>query len=179
LRKIAATYIFPGEGVPLKNGLLLCEDDGTVIDLQEQKDGIREQHGVEFYSGIVVPGFVNTHCHLELSHLHNKLDKNKGIGHFVKQINQTRSYPLELIEKAINAADKKMWSAGIAAVGDIANTSHSLKTKVKSKIHYHTFIESFGFHPSRAERAFQLAQSVLMQFKNEGLSAGIVPHSPY
>ncbi len=82
-------------------------------------------------------------------------------------------------KKTIQVADRKMWAAGTAAVGDISNSNLSIDIKKTSKIFYHTFIESFGFHPSRAERAFDYAQFVQFQYKAAGLSNSIVPHSPY
>ena len=179
MRKIAATYIFPGNQPPIKNGILTCSSDGTIVDISGNNEKITEQSGLEFYSGILVPGFVNTHCHLELSHLKGKIEAKTGIGGFIKQINQLRNQETENTEKAIQAADRKMWAAGTVAVGDISNSTLTLETKRSSKIYYHTFIESFGFHPSRAERAFDYAQFVQFQFKEKGLSNCIVPHSPY
>ena len=179
MRKIAASYIYPGNGNPIKNGILTCESDSTVVEISSGCDKFTEQSGVEFYSGILVPGFVNTHCHLELSHLKGKIEEKTGIGNFIGKINLLRNYEIANPEKFINAADKKMWAAGIAAVGDISNSTLTIETKKNSKIFYHTFVESFGFHPSRAERAFDYAQFVQIRFKAGGLSSCIVPHSPY
>lgn len=179
MRKLAATYIFPGDRPPVKNGLLVCEDDGTVVDLLEREDNWKEEAGVEYYSGVMVPGFVNAHCHLELSHLHKKLEAHTGIGAFIGQINQHRKAEPKVVLKAMQQADRLMWAAGIAVVGDISNSNASIPVKQKSKIYYHTFAETFGFHPSRAERAFELAVQVRDECIKSGLPANIVPHSPY
>jgi aminodeoxyfutalosine deaminase len=179
VRKIAATYIFPGNQPPIKNGILTYTPDGTILEISGNNEKIKEQAGLEYYSGILVPGFVNTHCHLELSHLKGKIGEKTGIGGFVRQINQLRNQETENTEKAIQVADRKMWATGTAAVGDISNSTLTLETKKISKIFYHTFIESFGFHPSRAERAFDIAQFVQFQFREKGLANCIVPHSPY
>jgi cytosine/adenosine deaminase-related metal-dependent hydrolase len=178
VRKIAATYIFPGTSSPIKNGILVCDDDGTIIDILDRGDLFREEAGVEFYSGILAPGFVNTHCHLEFSHLHNKIEKHIGFSGFLEKINQLRDEPADK-EKTMQIADRKMWAAGIAAVADVSNSELSLSVKQKSKINYHTFVEVFGFHPSRAERAFTKAEQVYRSFDRANLSASIVPHSPY
>jgi len=179
VRKIAATYIFPVNQPPIKNGILTCALDGTIVEISQDNEKLTEQPGLEYYSGILVPGFVNTHCHLELSHLKGKIEEKTGIGGFIGKINQLRNVETENVEKAIAVADRKMWAAGTAAVGDISNSNLSIDTKKSSKIFYHTFIESFGFHPSRAERAFDYAQFVQFQFKAAGLPNSIVPHSPY
>ncbi|WP_163324918.1 amidohydrolase family protein [Draconibacterium mangrovi] len=178
MRKIAATYVFPGTTSPIKNGILVCDDDGTIIEILDRGDSFREEAGVEFYSGILTPGFVNTHCHLEFSHLRNKIEKHIGFSAFLEKINQLRDEPADK-QKAIQIADRKMWAAGIAAVGDVSNFNLSLSVKQKSKITYYTFIEVFGFHPSRAERAFNKALEVFESFEKANLSASIVPHSPY
>jgi len=179
VRKIAATYIFPGNSEPIKNGILVCEDDGTILEIIEKGDDFHEEAGVEYYSGVLVPGFVNAHCHLELSHLKNKVEEKTGIGGFIGQINRLRKASEDEMLKAAKLADRKMWAAGISAVGDISNTILSIPVKLKSAIHYYTFVETFGFHPSRAERAFELATSVKKSLDKANLPGSIVPHSPY
>ncbi|HYQ55940.1 MAG TPA: amidohydrolase family protein [Draconibacterium sp.] len=178
MRKIAATYIFTNSGPPVKNGILICKNDGTVTDIIKRDGSFTEEAGTEFYSGILVPGFVNAHCHLELSHLQNKITPKTGFGDFLKKINQQKNNSTNQ-KKAMQIADRKMWAAGIAAVGDVSNSEISLQFKAKGKCHYHTFIEVFGFHPSRAERAFNQGKALLESFNKAGLPASIVPHSPY
>jgi len=60
VRKIAATYIFPCNRKPLKYGIIVCENDGTVVEIIDTSGVLSEQAGLEFYSGILVPGFVNS-----------------------------------------------------------------------------------------------------------------------
>lgn len=179
IRKIAATYIFPGNRPPIKNGIVVCSTDGTIVEIIDNKGELKEESGLEFYSGIIVPGFVNTHCHLELSHLKGKIDENLGIGGFIGKINSLRNEEKANIEKSIQVHDRKMWAAGTAAVGDVSNSTLTLDTKQKSPVFYHTFVESFGFHPSRADKSFDFAKTVFSDFNEKKLSASIVPHSPY
>lgn len=178
MRKIAATYIFTPQQSLQKNSVLICENDGTIVDIVEINEN-KEIHGVEHYSGILVPGFVNVHCHLELSNLKGKIESRKGLGAFIGEINRLRNRETEDLEMAMNIADRKMWAAGISAVGDISNSTRSMPAKLKSKLFYHTFVESFGFHPDRAIKAFDYAQLVQGEFRENGLAASIVPHSPY
>lgn len=179
MRKIAATYIFPVNRPPIKNGILICQNDGTIVDVIDNKGELKEESGLEFYSGILTPGFVNTHCHLEFSHLQGKIKENTGIGEFIGQINRLRNEEKEQIKKSIQVYDRKMWASGTAAVGDVSNSAITLDTKQKSNISYHTFVESFGFHPTRATKSFEYAQAILSEFETNKLSASIVPHSPY
>jgi hypothetical protein len=134
VRKISATFLFPVNLPPLKNGIIICDDDGTVVDLIDTGGKLKEMAGLEYYSGILAPGFVNAHCHLELSHLHGKIPEKTGIGGFLGDISQLRNKQPENTETTIRKADRMMWAAGIAAVGDISNSTASLATKLKSKI---------------------------------------------
>lgn len=179
MRKIAATYVFPGNSAPIKNGVVICEENGTVIDVIEKGDSFKEEAGIEFYSGILVPGFINAHCHLELSHLKGKVNEQTGIAGFIGEINKLREVDSSEQERLMAIADRKMWAAGIAALGDISNSTRSITTKLKSKIFYHTFVESFGFHPMRAEKSFAFATEVYNEFSKNKLNASVVPHSPY
>ncbi len=179
MRKISATYIFPANRPPIKHGILVCDDEGTVLEVLENKNYQREEAGLEFYSGIIVPGFINAHCHLELSYMKGKIPEKKGMGNFLKHINRLRNEHTENQQEIFRKADRKMWADGIAAVGDTANSSATISTKLKSKIYYHTFVESFGFHPSRAEKSFSIAEAVYNQFTENRLPASIVPHSAY
>jgi cytosine/adenosine deaminase-related metal-dependent hydrolase len=180
VRKISATYIFPGNKPPLKNGILVCDDDGKILELTDTKGKIEEEAGLEYYSGILVPGFINAHCHLELSHLMGKIPEKEGLGEFIGNINKLRNLAVEdVIESSIRKADKLLFAGGIVAVGDISNSILSLKIKSKSKIYYRTFIEAFGFHPSRAEQAFDFACFTENIFHENQLAASVVPHSAY
>ena len=52
MRKIAATYVFPVTQPPIKNGILICEDDGTIVEIIDKGDQFREEAGVEFHGPI-------------------------------------------------------------------------------------------------------------------------------
>ena len=103
MRIIQASYILPLNTAPIKNGYLYIEDDGTVIHVNDVAP-ITNQFEVEVYEGIICPGFVNTHCHLELSHMKGLMPKGEGLPKFVSQIPQLRKKsnldPLESIKEA-------------------------------------------------------------------------------
>lgn len=179
MRKISATYIFPGNRPPLKNGIIVCEDDGTITGLIDTGGQLHEQTGLEYYSGVLVPGFVNAHCHLELSHLKEKIPEKTGLGGFLSAINQHRNQEVENQDDVMEKADFQMWNSGVVAVGDVSNSYSSLEIKRNSRIFYHTFVEAFGFHPSRAEKAFVFAEFVETMFREFDLPASVTPHSPY
>ena len=93
MRRISANYIFPITSDPIRNGYVDFADDGTVTGIG-RLDG--ETGSTEFYNGILVPGFTNAHCHIELSHLEGKFREATGMSGFIDQINALReSAPAE------------------------------------------------------------------------------------
>ncbi len=174
MRKIAANYVYSATGKPIKNGVIEVNEEGTIISVQPL---LKEEAHVEFYNGVLVPGFVNAHCHLELSHLHQKIKRLKSLTGFIRQVFDNRSIRQTNIPELIEKSDKQMFRQGINVVGDISNTINSIECKAKSNIKYHTFIEIPG--TSNAEELIMKAKLVKDKFLAQGLSASLSPHSLY
>ena len=177
-RLISGNYLFTGTEF-IKNGLVEIAPDGKVLALDSLGDMPKERARVEFYNGIVCPGLVNAHCHLELSHMEGKVPQKLGMSAFCQNIMQFRNEDIDKQLPAMAAADKLMDNEGIVAVGDIANTAASIETKKVSRLKYHTFVEIFGLKPDRADSIFAQAASLQTAFENSGLRATISPHAPY
>lgn len=175
MRKISAQYIYPVNSKPLKKGIVIVDEDGKIIEIIDTKGELKESAGVEFYNGVIVPGFVNTHCHLELSHLKGKIPKHTGHAEFIKQIVQNIQYEKQNLKK-IMAADLEMQKQGIVAVGDISNTSFSFDVKERSPIHYNTFVEIADFF-NIEEFKNKIKMAKEFYFLSDDFS--FVAHAPY
>ena len=181
MRKITAHYIYPVTSPPLKNGIIELDDSGYIQNIIDTNGRLSESSGLEFYNGIIVPGFVNAHCHIELSHLRNKIEQQTGLPGFIPKLTEVRknATPAE-IATAIGKADKLMFVNGTVAVGDISNTKDSFAVKAGSRIKYHTFIEVFGLDTSKASVIFKNAIQLFdLLIDNYKLPASITPHAPY
>jgi cytosine/adenosine deaminase-related metal-dependent hydrolase len=174
-----ASCIFPVVSAPVKNGILVTEDDGTIVEILNPELGQNvSDANLKFLNGFIIPGLVNTHCHLELSHLKNQIQQHTGLTGFISDfILKRNSFSQNQIDEAIKSADAEMWQNGIVAVGDISNTPHSFSTKTKSKIYYHTFIEVFDLIPEKAEDVFEAVKKLRGSITN--FKSSIVPHAPY
>ena len=177
MRKISADIIFPIQSLPVKNSVLITEDDGTVIGIFPEQDF--EPATVQKLSGALVPGFVNTHCHIELSHLKNKFPEKTGLPGFLNLVTAQRETDMAEIASAMNAAEQEMIINGIVAVGDISNTNHSFALKSKRKLYYHTFIELIAFDPARANLAMENGRQLLAEARAAGIHASLAPHATY
>ncbi|MDB4921711.1 amidohydrolase family protein [Mucilaginibacter sp.] len=178
MKSFKADYIFPVCADPIKNGIVTVDDFGKIIAVIDPSL-LPETYNapVEQVNGIICPGFVNTHCHLELSHLREKVKQRTGLVNFIIDIQKSRDLDSAMVLDAAARADTEMYENGIVAVGDISNTNSTIAIKAKSKLYYHSFIETFGFLPDRAIEVFNNALALLNEFKPQ--SCSITPHAPY
>lgn len=179
MRYISAHYIFPVSSPPIRNGILGLHNDGTIAEVIDPGGEVRETAGLEFYSGVLVPGFVNTHCHLELSHLRGALAPATGMANFVSQVSHTRNqYSHKTIDVAAQWADSYMYATGTSAVVDIANTTICCKLIAESQIDYIPMLEIFGMDPEKYELILHKAISSL-RLNSLCIPYTITPHAPY
>jgi len=176
MKSFKADYVFPVCADPIKNGVVTVDDFGKIIAVTHPNThpaGVPVEH----LSGIICPGFVNTHCHLELSHLKDKISRHTGLVNFIIDVQKFRGADSYQVLEAAVAAENEMIENGIVAVGDISNTNITIPIKAAGKLYYHSFIETFGFLPAQAEQTFNKALDLLKEFKP--LSSSITPHAPY
>ncbi|AMQ01423.1 Amidohydrolase 1 [Pedobacter cryoconitis] len=175
---LSASWVYLVNTAPLRNGIVAVSEDGTITGVWTAEEGeALNLKGIKYYDGVLVPGLVNTHCHLELSHLAGKIAEHTGLPGFVQQVMQQREAAEEEIQEAMELADREMYENGIVATGDISNQIYSKGVKVRSKLYYHTFVEAMGFNPGRAGEIIQRAVVVRDEFLP--LRATVVPHAPY
>lgn len=177
-RKFKADHIFNGKDLLAGNNVLITNKDGVVADIIEEKDAGDD---IETHGGLISPGFINCHCHLELSHMKNVISEGTGLVDFLIKVVSTRSSVKEEINAAMEAANEEMYASGTVAVGDICNTTDSLQTKRRSRIYYHNFIEVLGFTEERAKVVLANYVNVYDHFCDAGFEkqTSIVPHAPY
>ena len=178
MRFLQADQIFNGKEFLNPETVLVLDPQGVLKDLVSAQhiDSLK----IEKFDGIFTPGFVNAHCHLELSHLHGLLPQHTGLPEFAKQVIIKRNVvSKEEISEHSKAADKDMWLNGIVAVGDISNQTDSFFAKTSSNIFYHTFIELIGLNPAMAENVFVKGLTLMHTLKEFDLKGSFAAHAPY
>ena len=170
MRRIASHYtLYNGE---LERNIVVEVDDrGTITNIL-RCDAIDSMASVEFFPGILIPGMVNCHCHLELSYLKGAIAEGEGYGGFARSIGAVRNnFTTEERIRSAEIADAQMWEEGVEAVADIANDDLVMEVKTQSKIEYHTLFEFFGLNNRDVEPHFDLANRYPRSY--------VTPHSTY
>jgi len=177
MKKITADHILVGDTSLLENKVICLNEDGVIQDIIERS----ADSDAEYFKGMIIPGLINTHCHLELSHMKGKIPTGTGLLTFLSHVVNFRDIDQEIIDAAIAEADEYMFTNGIQAVGDICNKADTASTKTKSPIAYYSFVEMFDFlNPDLTTKMIDQYQKVYDVQSNEGPNKKVlVPHAPY
>lgn len=171
LRKIASHYLLTPQGFYSHPLITVDAVSGEILHLERYDSNLDATSLVEFYPGIICPGFVNAHCHSELSYLKGAIAEGCGHGGFAASMAKVRdNFTPEQRTKALLDADSKMWNEGINAVADIVNDNSSFVIKAQSQIEYHSFAEVFGLKTSNIEQCKSLTINP---------NTTLTPHSVY
>ncbi|NGM60691.1 amidohydrolase family protein [Sphingobacterium sp. SGG-5] len=176
LKYYSADYVLPISSPPIRNGIVAIDQNGVIRGLYSSGEAPLDAE-VTRLSGALIPGFVNGHCHLELSHLKDKIPPKSGLVDFILQVMRHRDDEKKGVEKAMKKADDMMYANGIQAVGDHVNSSVSAPIKENSKMMYHTFVEVIGLQDDLVEQKIDEARDVEYYFDPDHSS--ITPHAPY
>lgn len=172
-KKFQADYLFTGNEMLHNGEVLIALSNGTIKAIVPAEDAGEE---VQKVNGVLCPGFINTHCHLELSHLKGAIPLHTGLVDFVLHVMTKRFVDPEVIQQAIQWGEADMFKNGIVAVGDVCNTPNTLMQKQHATLQYYNFIETSGWIPAAAEKRFEQSYSLYAQFASP---KSIVPHAPY
>jgi len=181
-QKFNADQLFTGYELLNNDHVLITNSDGKVADIVLEHDAGDD---IQKFNGILSPGLVNCHCHLELSHLKNVIPPHTGLIEFLCSVVTKRNFDPQLIQQEIVKAEKEMYDNGIVAVGDIGNTADTIEVKSKSKIHWQNFVEVLSFTDEKAEENIKQYQGVLQSIEDSLQPSAIphrsslVPHAPY
>ena len=161
--------------------MLITDAAGVIVDIIDEKESGDD---VEKLNGILCPGFINAHCHLELSHMQGHIPKHTGLVDFVLKVVNERHFNDTEVLAAIEKGEDEMLQNGIVAVGDICNNTHTIPQKNKERLAYHNFIEASGFVPAFVKERFEKSVSILEAYKGQQTTdnrqrSTITPHAPY
>ena len=179
MKRFSAQFIFTNTAPPLKRAVITAEDDGTIVKVEESRGELKETQSVEFYNGIIVPGFVNCHCHLELSHLKGAIAEGIGLSDFIMNVRTLRNYDQKEIITAAKKEDDDLFREGVSLCADICNTPATFDIKKRSSIRYISFGEVFGIDPDKAGKRMDEVMLLAKAAEDAGLKLYPVPHSAY
>ena len=175
MRVLSADWVLPVEGEPIENGAVAIEHGriaavGPVSELGE---------GERFPESAIVPGFVNTHTHLEYAvyaGFGDGLSFAPWISTHVERKGRLDRTDMEAIAR-LGAAE--CLRSGITTVGDLAFSGASAHACAELGLRAIVYLEVFGVDGADAVRQFDEKREYVGPALSERVRAGVSPHAPY
>jgi cytosine/adenosine deaminase-related metal-dependent hydrolase len=147
MQVVRAGWVLPVEGAPIRDGAVAVEDGRIAwVGPAAEAPATAEDLG----PGVLLPGLVNAHCHLELTHLAG-LDPAGGFVAWVRRLVEERPRHGEDASRAgAIRGIGLLLDAGTAAVGDVSNALLHLDALAEAPLDAVVFHEVFTLDPARA-----------------------------
>jgi aminodeoxyfutalosine deaminase len=134
---------------------------------------------VDLGEGVLLPGLVNAHCHLELSHLKGRLDRSAGFAHWVDDlVGQRGTDGPGAVRAAIARGIRQLQATGTVAVADVSNDLAHLDLLSGSDLTAVVFHELLGWNPARAAAIAEEADARRLG-PYDGLDVRLAAHAPH
>lgn len=179
IQKYTAELTFTSNNELTPNVVIITDSKGVILDIDDKAN--HDVSSLKTIEGILSPGFINTHCHLELSHMKGKVDTGSTLLPFLKNVVEFRNISQDEIDQAILDGHNEMIKNGIVAVGDISNKTDTALIKSSGDLDYYTFVEMFDFlQPHMTKSTLQQYSAVFEAQNTSGNNKkSFVPHAPY
>ncbi|MET0554509.1 MAG: amidohydrolase family protein [Vicinamibacteria bacterium] len=183
MRVYSCSWVVPVSRPPIAGGRVAVDGGRVVWVGGPGEAGAPAGEAHDLGAGVLLPGLVNAHCHLELSHLAG-LDRTVS-GGLVPWVEALMAQRGQTDDDGVRAATRKairqLESTGTVAVGDVSNVLGHLDLLERSSLRAVVFYELIGFDPARAEAILTGADRVLALARQSPLRTRIVlaAHAPY
>src|SRR6266571_7762178 len=182
--RLRARSVHPVTAPPIEDGAVLVDDAGKIAALGSNRavPAPRGAEQLEFPDGALVPGLVNCHTHLELTHLAGR-NAEPSFPQWIRRIRELKdATPAEEFRRAAEQGIRACWAAGVTCVADTGSSGavmEALQALGGRGVVYH---EVFGPDPARCAASLaelEAAIERLHPLASDRLRLGVSPHAPY
>ena len=183
MRILTASWVVPVATPPLRNGRVAVED-GRIVWVGPAGDEREGQGALEdLGAGVLLPGLINAHCHLELSHLRDLLaETRRGFVGWADCLVQTRGTFSATGHEEVARAVLGLEDSGTVAVGDVSNRLDHLDLLEASGLSSVVFHELLAWDPLAADGVLREAQRRLGEITARRFSrtqVRLAAHAPH
>jgi cytosine/adenosine deaminase-related metal-dependent hydrolase len=174
IRIVRADAVLPGDREPIARGAVAFDETGRIVDVGPAAEVVGRTRGeVQTLKGVIFPGLVNAHTHIELSAMRGKVPGGTGFVNWVEHLLSVRAdIDPENDADSIARAVDELVAFGTAAVGDVTNSLAAVEVLRSRGVTGWAFYEAFGVE---ASVAVARAQEVSAAIESEGSELRIAP----
>jgi cytosine/adenosine deaminase-related metal-dependent hydrolase len=186
MRAVHADAIVTGDAAVVRDGAVVVGARGEVVDVGPAGEVLPRHAGapVERVRGVVLPGLVNAHTHLELSALHGQVPGGAGFVPWVEHLIGLRGEArpeedTDAIERAVQELDAR----GTVAVGEVTNSLAAVPALARFGLAGCVFHEVFGVELEPLERRVDALPAMIEErlgvWPSNDLAYAPSPHTLY
>ncbi len=182
--RIRARSVHPVTAPPIEDGAVLVDDRGRIVAVGPDR-AVPAPEGaerLEYPGAALVPGLVNCHTHLELTHLAGRNPETQ----FARWIHRIRELkdatPAEEFRRSAERGVRDCWAAGVTCVADTGSTGAAMEALHALGGRGIAYQEVFGPDPTQARASLaelECALERLGAYASARLRVGVSPHAPY
>ena len=182
--RIRAQFVHPVTAPPIDDGAVPVDDRGTIAAVGPNlvvptRPGARQ---LEFPDARLLPGLVNTHTHLELTHLAGK-NAEREFAAWIRTLRALKDATTpEEFSRSAEQGVRDAWAAGVTCVADTGSTGAPLEALARLGGRGIYYQEVFGPDPAQCAASMaelERALARLSPLASSPLSLGVSPHAPY
>ncbi len=184
MQLLRSAWLLPITAPPIRDGVVAVSD-GRVAWFGRRGDPGQPAGPLrDLGEGVLLPGLVNAHCHLELSHLAGKLPLAGGrFVPWVESVVASRGqHTNSEIATAASAAITALEACGTVAIGDVSNTLAHLERLSASSLSAVVFLELVAWDPAMAETTRARGEGLVRErggALRSGLELRLAAHAPH
>lgn len=174
---ISAEWVVPGDGRTLHHGIV--RGRGAQIEqvgLESQVPPAANHR--ELGQVAVLPGLVNAHTHLELTHLRGQLPARRPMSQWLYAL-QSRWPATDDLDAAVEDGSAEALATGTTAIADVCHNNRAWRTLKASPLRKVCFAEVTGIGPLEEAALPRLERNLKGVRGSRKLRFGLTPHAPY
>jgi cytosine/adenosine deaminase-related metal-dependent hydrolase len=183
----SASWLINPNAPPLAGGALLVRN-GIIVETGTL-NVLRSKYSaavVDYPGAVLLPGFVNAHTHLELTHFPSWLHKSsvdyaprRFTDWIIQLIKISRGLTADDYVPSINEGVRMCLESGTTAIGEVVINPAMAAHYYNSPLAGRLFFELLGQEPGFFRNKLTAAMAAVQSDSSETFLSGLSPHSPY
>lgn len=171
---VRAGVLYPVTSRPVENGWALLHG-GRIVRIGGGAPP-RADEVIDLSGHLVIPGFVNAHCHLQYTAARGTMP----CGDFMEWVRAAIAYssrtPEDAILRGVEEGMEELLASGTTTVGDIVSLPTVALKVARSSLRALVLVETIAPHGNGEERAWPQCRALFELARNAGGHAGLAPH---
>jgi cytosine/adenosine deaminase-related metal-dependent hydrolase len=182
--RIRAGRVHPVTAPPIEDGAVLVNAAGRIAAVGPHRH-VPTPSGTEtreFRDAVVVPGLVNCHTHLELTHL-GGTNAEPEFARWIRRVRELKdATSSDAFDAAAVAGVKDCWARGVTCVAETGSTGAVMRALHDLGGRGIVYQEVFGPDPAQVAASMAELEAAVLHLRRlatSQLSIGVSPHAPY